>query len=223
MKPLAVYPPEVCLKETHKGGKEVIRRISKLLLITVFSLIYIHHPVHARDLDNQKAKISKEQKIKNVININAGAAVVLGITFKRFHIPINYERVIKPDMSIVIGNHPAVPLNSSSSGVAYGASVRIRNYRALKAPKGLWTEWGIWGIYQHEKSREENRRRLQKTYGDSMAGVLFDVGYKFMGKSRIIIESFMGIALPAVVISKEHTKLLSNPFPWAGLCIGFTF
>lgn len=126
-------------------------------------------------------------------------------------------------MSIVIGNHPAIPLNSSSSGVAYGSSVRIRNYRALKAPKGFWREWGIWGIYQHRKSQEESRSELQKTYENSMAGVLFDVGYKFMGRSRMIIEPFVGISLPVVIFSKERTKFFGTPFPWAGLSIGIAF
>jgi hypothetical protein len=203
-----------------------LRKVMKktwLSLILVLNLIVLFQPVFAHEYSGQKEQITEDKDKKNVLNINAGAAVVLGIAFKRFHIPINYERVVKPDMSIVIGNHPAVPFNSSSSGVAYGASVRIRNYRSKKAPQGLWTEWGIWGIYQHEKLLEENRSKLQNTFEDSMAGVLFDFGYKFMGKSSLIIEPFIGIALPIVVLSKERTKFLSTPFPWAGLSIGFAF
>lgn len=199
------------------------KRLLVILMMALGLIFLLHYPVSALEYDDQREHVLGDKNIKNVININAGAAVVLGITFKRFHIPINYERVVRPDMSIVIGNHPAIPLNSSSSGVAYGSSVRIRNYRSLKAPKGFWREWGIWGIYQHRKPQEESRSALQKIYENSMAGVLFDVGYKFMGRSRMIIEPFVGISLPVVVFSKERTKFFGTLFPWAGLSIGIAF
>jgi len=194
-----------------------------LSLIMLLSLNFLYYPAFAQEYSDQKEKVSESESTKNVLNINAGAAVVLGLAFKRIHIPINYERVIKPDMSVVIGNHPAIPLNSSESGAAYGASVRIRSYRALNAPQGLWREWGIWGIYQREKSPEKSRNKFLKTYGVSMGGVLFDIGYKFMTRSRMIIEPFVGIAQPLIVLSKKRIQFLGKPFPWAGLSIGFAF
>jgi hypothetical protein len=181
------------------------------------------YPAFAEDNDSVGEHISKDNGIKNVININAGAAVVLGLTFKRFHIPINYERVIKSDVSIVIGNHPAFPVGSSPSGTAYGASVRIRKYSSHNAPGGFWREWGIWGLYQKKKSQEENRSKLQSLFKYSMAGVLFDGGYKFFVWSHFIIEPFIGISLPVLVFKKNYVQYFGTPFPWAGLSLGFAF
>lgn len=196
-----------------------------LITFTAFGFVYLlSSQIFAKDLNTQKQDVLYEKSFKNVLNINMAAAVALGITFQRLHIPVNYERVVKPDMSIVIGIHPAIPLNSNSSGEAFGTSVRIRHYGTLKAPRGFWREWGIWGIFQREKSSKKNQSKLRKTYGDSMAGVLFDIGYKYIiPNSHIIIEPFVGIAQPVLKVSKEKTKLFGLPFPWAGLSVGFGF
>jgi hypothetical protein len=204
---------------------KMFRKKISLITCSVFVFVYlVSSPIFAKDSSSQKEEVLCEKSFKNVLNINMAAAVALGITFQRLHIPVNYEKVVKSDMSIVIGIHPAIPLNSNSSGEAFGTSVRIRHYGTLRAPRGFWREWGIWGIFQREKSSKENQSKLRKTYGDSMAGVLFDVGYKYIiPNSHIIIEPFVGIAQPVLKVSKEKTKLFGLPFPWAGLSVGFAF
>ncbi len=42
-------------------------------------------------------------ELKNVVNINAGAAVVAGLTYHRFHILLNDQRDIKHNRSMVKG------------------------------------------------------------------------------------------------------------------------
>lgn len=204
----------------------MFRRMSHFLMLCVlFSLMHmLYTPSRIQGMDDQEGEVGYEKNFKNVLNINLAAAVVLGATFQRLHIPLNYERVINPDTSIVIGCHPAVPLDSNSSREAFGTSLRVRHYRALEAPRGFWREWGFWGIYQRQKLFKEEQSSLSKAYSDSMVGVLLNFGYKhIISKKNLIIEPFFGIALPVVRISKENTKLWGLPFPWAGLSVGFGF
>jgi len=202
----------------------MFRKTNNLLFIFLILIYLLYSPKAIHALDCQKERIGAKKIFKNVLNINFAAAVVLGVSFQRLHIPLNYERVIHPDMSIVIGCHPAAPLNSRSSEKAFGASLRVRQYRGLKAPRGFWREWGIWGIYQHQNSFYENRTSVSKAYGKSMAGVLFDFGYKYvLSKNNLMIEPFIGIAFPVVTFSKEKSRLLGLPFPWAGLSLGVCF
>ena len=200
------------------------RKIYNLLFMFLILIYLLYFPKAIHSLDCQIEPIGNEKIFKNVLNINFAAAVVLGVSFKRLHIPLNYERVIHSGRSIVIGCHPAVPLNSRSSEKAFGASLRVRQYRGLKAPRGFWREWGIWGIYQHQNFFNENRTSVRKAYGKSMAGVLFDFGYKYvLSKNNLMIEPFIGIAFPVVSFSKEKPRFLGLPFPWAGLSLGVCF
>lgn len=161
---------------------------------------------------------------KNIINMNVASALVLGVAFHRFHIPINYERVIKPNRSIVFGFHPAISLDSDYSGFAFGTSFRVRYFKKNRAPEGFWLEWGVLAFYQEQKGSRKKQSQLIKTYGDSYLGVLFDVGYKwFLSKPHLILEPFIGIALPVISISDERTRLFNTPFPWAGLSLGYAF
>lgn len=161
---------------------------------------------------------------KNVVNLNIGAAVVAGLTYHRFHIPLNYQRVVAHNRSIVIGFHPAFPVDKGYSGFAFGTSFRIRYHMKNKAPTGLWHGWGIFAFYQSQKNLKLNRSDLTKSYEGSMIGPLVDIGYAFyLPKARIIIEPFVGIALPLVAFKKDKTVVFSVPFPWAGFCIGYTF
>ena len=169
-------------------------------------------------------KIESGHNFKNVLNINVGAAVVLGLAFQRFHLPLNYERVVSKNKSLVISCHPAFPLNTTSSREAFGASLRIRKYGGGRTPYGFWQELGAWGIYQRQRSSEEEISGFSQTYGHSMGGILVDFGYKFIfPDSNLILEPFLGVALPLLVFSKERTKMLGWPFPWAGLSLGYVF
>lgn len=194
-------------------------------LLALFSLVHIlSFPAFSLRLICLDAQPADGKNFKNVLNINLGAAVVLGLSFRRFHLPLNYERVVNNKISLVIGCHPAFPLNRGSFREAWGASLRIRSYRGGRAPRGFWRELGVWGIYQHQKSSEEERSAFSKAYGNSMMGVLFDFGYKYIiPNNNLIVEPFLGIALPMVVISKEKRGILGWPFPWAGLSVGYVF
>jgi hypothetical protein len=162
---------------------------------------------------------------ENVINMNVASALVRGATFHRFHIPINYERVIKPNRSIVFGFHSAISLDSHYSGFAFGTSFRMRYFKKTRAPVGFWLEWGVLAFYQEQKGSKKKQSQLIKTYGDSYLGVLSDVGYKWFLSSRrhLVLEPFIGIALPVISISDERTRLFNTPFPWAGLSLGYAF
>lgn len=63
-----------------------------------------------------------------------------------------------------------------------------------------------------------------KSYEGSMIGPLIDIGYAFyLPKARILVEPFVGIALPLVAFKMDKTQFFNLPFPWAGLCIGYVF
>lgn len=49
-------------------------------------------------------------ELKNAVNINAGAAVVAGLTYHHIHIPLNYQRDIKHSRSMVKG----IPFDETS-------------------------------------------------------------------------------------------------------------
>jgi hypothetical protein len=49
-------------------------------------------------------------ELKNIVNINAGAAVVAGLTYHCFHIPLNYQGVIKHNWRMVKG----IPFDETS-------------------------------------------------------------------------------------------------------------
>jgi len=161
---------------------------------------------------------------KNVVNMNVGTAVVASLAFHRLHVPLNYQRVISRDRSIVIGFHPAFAMDEGYSEFAFGTSFRMRYYKKNKAPTGLWAGWGILAFYQSQKNLSEDRSKLVKAYEGSMVGPLVDIGYAFyLPKARIIIEPFVGIAQPLVSFKKDKTQFLNVPFPWAGFCIGYVF
>jgi hypothetical protein len=161
---------------------------------------------------------------KNVVNMNLGAAVVAGMAFHRLHVPLNYQRVIRNDRSIVIGFHPAFPVDKGYSEFAFGTSFRMRYHKKNKAPTGLWVGWGIFAFYQSQKNLREDRSKLMKSYEGSMIGPLVDIGYAFyLPKARIIIEPFVGIALQLVSFKKDKTEFFNVPYPWAGFCIGYVF
>lgn len=199
--------------------EKLIGRLALLSLTWMMSL-----PAFSFNLSFSAEETPAKKNFKNVLNINLGAAVVLGLTFQRFHLPLNYERVINKKTTITIGWHPAFPLNEGSSREALGASLRIRNYGSRRAPYGFWRELGIWGIYQRQGKSEEEKSGFSRTYGNSMGGVLGDFGYKYIiSHSNLIIEPFLGVALPLVVFSKERTKILGWSFPWAGFSVGYLF
>ena len=201
--------------------------VSKKILIGIafISLAWLGSwPAFSFNLSCLDGERPVRRNYKNVININLGAAVVLGLAFQRLHLPFNYERVMDKNKSMVIGFHPAISLNTSTSREAFGTSLRIRSYRGSRAPRGFWRELGVWGIYQCQGSSREGKGGFSRTYGHSMGGVLGDFGYKFIiPDSNLIIEPFLGMALPLLAISKKKTKILGWPFPWAGLSLGYAF
>lgn len=203
----------------------MLRKTSLLMIFLLVSLIIdLYFPSYLMSQNVGVEKPMYRKSLKNVCSINLVAAITLGTAFKRLHIPINYERVVRSDKSIVIGCHPAIPITASSSGEAFGASLRMRLYNGFKAPEGFWKEIGLWGIYQNKKNCKREQSFIERTYGNSMTGFFLSFGYKYIrAKDNLIIEPFMGIALPALTISKGEAELLGTPFPWAGLSVGFVF
>ena len=158
------------------------------------------------------------------VSINTGALVVLSAVFDRFHLPINIERAFASDMSIVIGVHPAIPMNQGVWREAFGASCRARWYFTSSHRHRLWIEGGLWGIYQRNRLGSKKRDTYREKLSDSMIGLSACFGYRHKKYgSPWIVQPFLGVALPVVVFRDRQAEIFGYPYPWAGLGIGYAF
>ena len=161
---------------------------------------------------------------KTTISMNTGALVVLSAVFQRFHLPVNIERNISSNKSLVFGIHPAIPINNGDCREAFGTSCRFRWFLNSSVTRRPWLEIGIWSLYQKNRLGDQERHGYKEKLSDPMIGLNFCFGCKFpLTDKKWIVQPFLGVAFPLVLFRPRGSEFFGIPFTWSGLGICYVF